>query len=154
MRVFPQFPGPMAHWPQVEATPGVAEALAALHRRYRLALVTNAADSGEALVRAALRRVELEGHFDVVLTARELGVRKPDPSFFILAARVLGCEPHQGVMIGDDYDADVVGATRAGLRAIWYNPAGVSAPPILPPASAQIRRMSELEAAIDWLAAG
>ncbi len=154
MRVFPHVPGPMARWPQVEATPGVAEALAALHGRYRLALVTNAADSGEALVRVALRRVELEGHFDVVLTARELEERNPDPSYITLAAHVLRCRPDDAVKVGDDYDADVAGAVRAGLRAIWYNPAGVSAPPISPPAPAQIRRMSELETAIDQLAAG
>lgn len=151
MRVFPQSPGPMAHWPRVEAVPGVEHALATLHQRYRLGLLTNAADSGEALVRAALGRVGLEGHFDLVLTARELGCRKPDPACYRLAARVLGCRPAEVVMVGDDYDADVAGARRAGLRAVWYNPTGLVVPAGSEPPDEQVSSLEDLAPAIERL---
>jgi putative hydrolase of the HAD superfamily len=32
-----------------------------------------------------------------------------------------GVEPHQVLHIGDDPLADVVGARRAGLQAVWLN---------------------------------
>ena len=123
MRVFPGSRGPMARWPRVEAVPGSAEVLAALHDRYRLVLATNASESGAALVREALARVGLETYFHEVLTARELGARKPERAFFEAILDVAGCASIEAVMVGDDYQADVVGAKEAGLRAIWFNPA-------------------------------
>ncbi len=144
MRVFPEYPGPMARWPRVEAVQGVAQALQSLGAHYRLVLATNAAESGCELVREALRRVDLDQCFDAVLTARELGMRKPDPAFFQRALEALGCTPLEAVMVGDDYEADVVGAKRAGLRAFWFNPSG-SACPIIPPLhDAELHAMAEL----------
>lgn len=151
MRVFPEYEGPMVHWPRVEAVPGVEEALLALHPRYRLALATNAAESGAALVRAALRRVGVEEHFDAVFTARELGVCKPDPAFFQAMLRELGCAPHEAAMVGDDYHADVAGAKGAGLQAIWFNPMASPSPFAHPLYDAEVRAMVELPAVLDAL---
>ena len=53
MRDLPGQHGPMRDWPHVEALPGALEALEALHAQgLRLALATNAADSGPAAIRA------------------------------------------------------------------------------------------------------
>lgn len=151
MRVFPEYQGPMAYWPQVEAVPRVEEALRALGPRQRLILVTNASESGEALVRTALQRVGLERHFDAIFTARELGVRKPEPAFFQAVLRELGCAPHEAVMIGDDYQADMVGAKGAGLRAIWFNPTVSSCPLAHPLHDAEMRAMVELPSVLENL---
>jgi HAD superfamily hydrolase (TIGR01458 family) len=48
-------------------------------------------------------------------TAIVLG--KPAPAFFDAALTSMGCAPHQAVMVGDDAEADVAGALRAGLGA-------------------------------------
>ncbi len=42
---------------------------------------------------------------------------KPAPEFFAAALTSMGCAPHQTVMVGDDAEADVAGALRAGLGA-------------------------------------
>jgi len=152
MRNFPHFPGPMAHWPQVEAMPGAAEALASLRGRYRVVLATSARDSDAALVRAALARVDLAHLVDDIYTFREIGVRKPDPGFFHGILRAVGCPPQAAVMVGDDYWADAVGAKRAGLWAIWYNPRGEPAPRHLgPPPDQTISHLTDLPAALDLL---
>ena len=151
MRVFPEYEGPMACWPRVEAVPGVAEALRALQPRYRLVLATNAPASGAALVRQALARVGLEGYFQAVFTARELGVRKPEPAFFQAMLRELGCAPHDATMVGDEYPIDVVGAKEAGLRAVWFNPTAAPCPLVHPLHDAEIQTMSELPATLDNL---
>lgn len=128
MQDFPDYTGSMAQWPKVAAVPGAADALAALYGRYQLVLASNASASGETLARAALARIGLEGFFDHVLTARELGVCKPDPVFFDAILTECDCVPHQAVMVGDAFHTDVVGAKYAGLWAVWLNPSEASPP--------------------------
>ena len=121
MRVFPEFPGPMKDWPRVEAIPGAAGALAALHDDWLLALATNAADSDEAGIRAALRRVDLERWLDRVYCFKKIGFKKPSPEFFQFILDDLNLSPEQVVMVGDDFENDVLGAVRCGIRAVWLN---------------------------------
>ena len=45
-------------------------------------------------------------------------VGKPEPDFFRLALEDLGLEAHEVAMVGDDAEADVIGARRAGLVGI------------------------------------
>lgn len=148
MRNLP-YAGPMAHWPRVEAVAGVEGALAALHGRRRLVLATNAADSGEALVRQALARAGLERYFDAVLTARELGLRKPDPAFFQAVLQATGAVPSEAAMVGDDYAADVAGPKALGLRAVWFNPQAQPCPQAAALHDAEVRAMADLPAALD-----
>ncbi len=42
---------------------------------------------------------------------------KPSPAFFHSTADQLGCKPAEVLMVGDDVDADVNGALKAGLKA-------------------------------------
>jgi len=147
MRDFPEYPGPMALWPHVEAIPGIAEALAQLRPRYRLALATNAASSGADLVGQALARVGLEDYF-TIFAARDLGTCKPEPAFFARVLDGLGCAPQEAAMVGDDYRVDIVGAKAAGLRAIWFNPSAAPCPLLHPQHDAEVRTMAQLPAAV------
>ncbi len=45
-------------------------------------------------------------------------VGKPSPAFFRAACAELGCPPGEVVMVGDDVEADVLGALDAGLQAL------------------------------------
>ena len=49
-------------------------------------------------------------------SARVVG--KPSPEFFHLALSHLDLAPHQVAMVGDDWESDIAGAQRAGLRTI------------------------------------
>ena len=120
MRVLPEYHGPMKDWPRVEAVPGAAEMLAALHQERTLALATNAADSDEQDIRAALRRADLERWLDHIYCFKKIGFRKPSPEFFAYILEDLGLPAEQVIMVGDDYMADVLGARQCGLRAVWF----------------------------------
>jgi putative hydrolase of the HAD superfamily len=128
MKVFPEFSGPMAHWPEVGAVPGIERALRFAHPTYRLVLASNATDSGSGLVRDAVERSGLDGYFHEIVTAKELGASKPYLAFFNAILRKLECAPEEVVMIGDKFEADISGAKRAGLWTIWYNPHGMKLP--------------------------
>jgi HAD superfamily hydrolase (TIGR01509 family) len=121
MRVFPEFDGPMAAWPKVEVMPYANQVLAELRIRSALALATNAADSEEAEIRAALARVGLDKLLDKVYCYRKIGHKKPSKEFFEYILADLRIKESQAIMVGDDFEADVVGANKCGIRAIWYN---------------------------------
>ena len=52
-----------------------------------------------------------------------VGVAKPDPRIFELGLRAARTKPAETVYIGDSYFVDVVGARRAGLGAVLFDPA-------------------------------
>ena len=68
----------------------------------------------------ALRKVERLGmgrHFVAVLTPEDTGKPKPDPSIFLAALALLGLEPADCLMIGDNLEADIVPARSLGMAA-------------------------------------
>ena len=144
-----RFSGPMADWPEVQAVEGIRAALHSLLGRYRMIVVTNATESGAEQVRAALRRVQLDGFFTAIFTFRELQARKPELSFFRGVEKALGVTPGQVAMVGDDFWADVSGACRAGWKAVWFVPSGTACPGLIPPHQAEVTHMAGLPAALD-----
>lgn len=149
MREFPDMEDPMAEGPRIEAIPGAQEALRALHGKYTLAVATNDRPWDTPLVRKALARIDLDRYFDLVVTARDLGVAKPDPALFRAVLERLALAPGEAVMVGDAYRVDIVGAKAAGLRAIWFNPSGAPCPLVHPVHDTEIRAMAELPAALE-----
>jgi HAD superfamily hydrolase (TIGR01509 family) len=149
MRELPDFPGKMVDAPHVEAMPGIESALRALRPDYRLLMASNANASGADDIRAALRRVGLDGYFEIIVSSADLGIGKPDPAYYHAVMAICGCDPAEVVMVGDTFDKDIAGAKQIGLRAVWYNWKDAGPPPgspYLPDAT--IRDLSELDAAI------
>ena len=105
---------------RLEPYPDVQPALARLRARYLLATLSNG--------NADLGRIGLAAQFSVSLSAREVGAAKPDPRCFERLAQALELAPHQVLYVGDDPQADVEGARRAGLAAAWLNRSGRSWP--------------------------
>lgn len=122
MRVFPEFEGPMSKWPRVEAIPHAKEALAGLRPGPIIGLATNAIESTEAEIREALARVHLDEFVDRVFCYRRIGHKKPSALFFGSILTLLGLEPSRVALVGDDFEQDVLGANRSGIRAVWFNP--------------------------------
>ena len=122
MRVFPDFSGPMSTWPRLEAIPYAKETLSALRPGWIVALATNAVDSGEAEIRDSLARVQLDEFVDRVFCYQQVGCKKPSPLFFEFILNDLGLDPSRVTMVGDNYEEDVLGANRSGMRAVWFNP--------------------------------
>lgn len=65
-----------------------------------------------------LEQAGLHKYFSVVVSSGVVGYAKPHPQIFHLAADSLGVKAERLVYVGDDLEHDVVGATRAGWRAI------------------------------------
>ncbi len=72
-------------------------------------------------LRAIVRELGLEGHLDFVLPSGAVGLAKPNPAFFRVAADRAGVRPEEALMVGDSYRADVRGAWSAGMAAAWLD---------------------------------
>ncbi|MFE1168439.1 HAD family hydrolase [Nocardiopsis sp. NPDC058789] len=82
---------------------------------YRLAVVTNGV---EALQHAKLQALELTPYFHAVVCADTVGAGKPDPRIFHTAAQRLGVDPGACWHVGDQIQADAVGAVASGMRPV------------------------------------
>jgi FMN hydrolase / 5-amino-6-(5-phospho-D-ribitylamino)uracil phosphatase len=98
---------------RVELYEDVRPALIRLRADYRLFAVSNG--------NAVLARCGIGDLFDGHITASAAGAAKPDARIFAHLLRDAGVEPIEVLHIGDDPLADVIGATRAGLQAVWLN---------------------------------
>jgi putative hydrolase of the HAD superfamily len=97
-------------FPPIE--PEMEPLLRALRGRVRLGLLTNGAKGSLATLeaRGVARR------FDDVVASGDVGLAKPDPRVFRLAAERLGVEPRACAFV-DDMERNVAGAREAGLLA-------------------------------------
>ncbi|HEY7056455.1 MAG TPA: HAD family hydrolase [Vicinamibacterales bacterium] len=100
------------------AMEGAAELLAALQGRARIGIVSNNLLDEQV---EKLQFCGLDGFVDALVVSEEAGVSKPDPAIFRIALDRVGAQAEEAVMVGDSWAADIVGARRAGIRAIWFN---------------------------------
>lgn len=123
MRDDPLQSTPMVTWPQVEAVPGAQDLLEYLHAAgVRLVLATSANISNEEQIRAALARVSLDRFLEKIYCFKNSGLPKISPQFYPFILANLHAEPEKTLMIGDNFEYDVLAANRAGIPAVWFNP--------------------------------
>lgn len=70
---------------------------------------------------AKLRRSGILDRFQVVVISAAFGCAKPDSRIFHTACELAGDLPACSTHIGDNLNADIAGASGAGLNAIWVN---------------------------------
>jgi 2-haloalkanoic acid dehalogenase type II len=125
---------------EVDCYADTGPALAALAAHLPLVSISNGT--------AELDRVGLDAHFRFSISACDVGVAKPAPGIFLHACERLGVAPEHVLHVGDDPQADIVGARAAGLRTAWINRSGATwthehAPDLV------VRDLAELA---DWFA--
>jgi len=104
---------------------GALELVTLLHTRLRVGVVTNNTNSEQEEKLATFGFAPM---VHALVTSQEIGAAKPDPRIFRTALARLQCEAHEAVMIGDAWREDIVGATSAGIRALWLNRNGAAHP--------------------------
>jgi FMN phosphatase YigB (HAD superfamily) len=105
-----------------------------LARIYRLAVISN-----WPLALSIDRFLEAAGwtrNLSAVVVSQRVGVIKPRPGIFQVAASALGVESGPAILhVGDDLGADVEGARQVGWRTAWVRlKPGDSPLPVGPPA--------------------
>lgn len=92
--------------------PEMAALLPRIRGRVRLGLLTN----GSKAARAILEERDVPRWFDDVVCSGEVGLAKPDPAVFLLAASRLGFPPTECAFV-DDMERHVASARSVGMVA-------------------------------------
>jgi putative hydrolase of the HAD superfamily len=85
-------------------------------QRYPVVALTNG--------NADVHRVGIGQHFHASVSAKSMGVAKPDLRIFTAGAQAAGVAAQHVLHIGDDAHADAVGALAAGMQVAWLNREG------------------------------
>ncbi len=89
-------------------------------RGYLLGVVTNRHYGGVPF-HEDLHAMGLLDYFELrhMAISADLGIRKPHPDIFLHALNSLNVLPEEAAMVGDSLRADIVGAKRLDILAIW-----------------------------------
>jgi len=100
-----------------DVAPGAIATFEALRRRgIRIGLLSN----WDSRLLTCLDRLRLRSWFDPVVVSFEVGVEKPHPEIFRVAAERAGRPPPSSIlMVGDSYELDIAPAVALGWRALW-----------------------------------
>ncbi len=97
---------------------GTLEILNYLKPSYKLHIITN---GFERVQQVKLEKSNISSFFDVVVTSDSVGVKKPNAKVFEYALKEAGANKENSLMIGDSYEADVLGAQALDITPIYYN---------------------------------
>ena len=89
-----------------------------LKQKYRLHIITNGFTEvqNKKIVNSKIKK-----YFHSIIDSETVGVKKPNIKIFDYALRVSGARSKNSLMIGDNLEADILGALNAGFHAIHFN---------------------------------
>jgi HAD superfamily hydrolase (TIGR01509 family) len=100
--------------------PGTVEMLEGLKDRgYSIGLVSDVAWGLPSVYpQRDMQHYGLDAFFDDMVFSTDVGLRKPHPRMFKLAAYNLGVDTGESLFVGNSLQADIKGALNVGMRAI------------------------------------
>lgn len=97
---------------------GAMDVLMYLKESYQLHIITNGFKEVQHI---KLDYSNLKPFFEHIIISEEHGFNKPDIKIFDLAQNLTYSQYHECVMIGDNYEADILGALNAKWKAIYLS---------------------------------
>lgn len=97
---------------------GVKDVLQYLSEKYILHIITNGFEEVQHL---KLQNSGISPFFKTVTTSEEVGLKKPNPVIFEKALEKAVTFPKVSLMVGDTFEADILGAEAVGMETLFYN---------------------------------
>jgi len=98
--------------------PNTFETLEYLFPKYRLHIITN---GFQEVQEKKLKGSGIHHYFQKIVDSEMAGVKKPDPYIFELALEMAKVKPQNAIMVGDNLEADILGAKAMGMQVLHYN---------------------------------
>lgn len=104
---------------QLKLVPGAVTVLDYLHPKYKMSIITNGFREVQVdkLIQSGLKK-----YFDKVFISEEVGAQKPHKKIFEHAVKSMNAPKKKSLMIGDSWDADIIGARLFGMDQVYYCP--------------------------------
>ena len=97
---------------------GTIELLDYLAPKYKMHIITNGFQEVQT---TKMEKSGLAPYFETMTTSESANVKKPHAKIFKIAMEKAGTIAGKSIMIGDTYEADIVGAINVGMDAICFN---------------------------------
>ncbi|MGI8893366.1 MAG: YjjG family noncanonical pyrimidine nucleotidase [Bacteroidia bacterium] len=117
--------------------PYTDDILTELKEHYHMHIITNGFWEVQQI---KLDKSGLNKYFKNIFVSDLLGHKKPDIKIFNHALEIATAGSHEALMIGDNYECDIIGARSAGIDQVFFNPNGATPGP----ATYEIKCLSEL----------
>ena len=92
------------------------EILDYLKGQYNLHIITNGFDEVQ---HKKLSKSNIINYFKTITNSEMVGVKKPNPEIFNFALKQANVTIGQSIMIGDSYEADILGAQNVGMDVVF-----------------------------------
>lgn len=102
--------------------PFAHETLDYLHKKYPLYLLTNGFNDVQNV---KIKHSNIEQYFSGMVTSETSGHRKPSAEIYNYTLSLAKAKAETTIMIGDNLNADIIGAKKAKLSTVYFNPAAV-----------------------------
>jgi putative hydrolase of the HAD superfamily len=103
---------------------GAIEILDFLAPHYELHIISNGWQDVQA---RKINSSKIGHYFKEVITNERADARKPDKRIFDYAIQITNAKLSESIMIGDNFEADILGAINAQMDSVFYNPDGITA---------------------------
>lgn len=97
---------------------GTVEILEYLVSKYTLHIITNGFQEVQLL---KLKNSGIYSYFKTITSSEEVGLKKPNPVIFKKALEKANVFTENSIMIGDSFEADILGAEAVGMKTLFYN---------------------------------
>ncbi len=87
-------------------------------KNYQLHLITN---GFEEVQHHKITHSKINHYFNKVITSEGSNSLKPHKAIFEFALNATGAKTEESIMLGDDLEADIMGAANAGLDQVYIN---------------------------------
>ena len=94
------------------------EILEYLNLKYNLHIISN---GFEEVQNRKLTESNILHYFKTITNGEDIGVKKPHPQIFHYAFEKANTNASKSVMIGDGYEADILGAINVGMDVIYFD---------------------------------
>ncbi len=102
---------------------GAVDVLEYLLPKYELHIISN---GWQDIQVNKMKSSEIHHYFGEIITNELAGTRKPDRRIFDYAIDVTKANLVESLMIGDNYEADILGAFNVNMDTVFYNPDNIS----------------------------
>lgn len=89
-----------------------------LYKNYNLHILSNGFEEVQS---KKLTKSKILHYFKTVTNGEDVGVKKPNPQIFYYAIEKANTGISKSIMIGDSYEADILGALNIGMDVIFFD---------------------------------